>query len=392
MIEAVCLLLLHPIMAAAAAASFTVERRGDGSEGSTAVGGDGKRGTGVASVDARLAKWGMADSCAVLRVSYTNRRYHRLAHADLLRDLFADVAVHSALVAIASRFPNTAGLRKVVHTRVPCTLASTHIFDALARTYVIPGSYEVDEEEAYSGEDDGGTPVVRATGHISKCFDERVAGITCSDLLRVFVIKNMLATSHGRSKPGRGEFLYRLFSHMVVGGTVNQYEDELEPYVDAAAALYKSLLRAQKRDADADFHERNGDVEQEERLRKMRFVEGEGGRVGDALDEEDEAEAREAAMVEIISDVYSVSAFETTDENDFSNHEYGILFTCPIDPISFDPLRTCALSHVVVSDQYQCRCILSLSLSFVCPKYLQTNGDNDTARIFRTAFLLCHCR
>ena len=40
----------------------------------------------------------------------------------------------------------------------------------------------------------------------------------------------------------KDEFLFRLFCHFVLGGTLCQYEDTVEPYVNAAKRLYKDLV------------------------------------------------------------------------------------------------------------------------------------------------------
>jgi len=41
----------------------------------------------------------------------------------------------------------------------------------------------------------------------------------------------------------RDEFLFLLFRHLCLGGAVCQYEDTVQPYLDATKALYKDLVR-----------------------------------------------------------------------------------------------------------------------------------------------------
>ena len=43
------------------------------------------------------------------------------------------------------------------------------------------------------------------------------------------------------------EFLYRLFTHVCLGGQICQYEDTLQPYLDFTKALYKDLIRLVER-------------------------------------------------------------------------------------------------------------------------------------------------
>lgn len=44
----------------------------------------------------------------------------------------------------------------------------------------------------------------------------------------------------------KDEFLYRLFSHFCLGGSVCQYEDTVEPYVSITKGVYKDLLSVNK--------------------------------------------------------------------------------------------------------------------------------------------------
>jgi len=41
----------------------------------------------------------------------------------------------------------------------------------------------------------------------------------------------------------RSEFLFRLFRHLCLGGAVCQFEDTIQPYLDATKAIYKDLIR-----------------------------------------------------------------------------------------------------------------------------------------------------
>jgi hypothetical protein len=45
----------------------------------------------------------------------------------------------------------------------------------------------------------------------------------------------------------RKEFLLRVFQLLVVGGSFNQYEDVIQPYLDWTKKIYKSLVSVRKR-------------------------------------------------------------------------------------------------------------------------------------------------
>lgn len=41
----------------------------------------------------------------------------------------------------------------------------------------------------------------------------------------------------------REEFLFCLFKHLCLGGSLCQYEDMIKPYLETAKLLYKDLVR-----------------------------------------------------------------------------------------------------------------------------------------------------
>lgn len=45
------------------------------------------------------------------------------------------------------------------------------------------------------------------------------------------------------SESERSEFIFRLFRHLCLGGAICQYEDTVQPYLDATKAIYKDLVR-----------------------------------------------------------------------------------------------------------------------------------------------------
>lgn len=48
------------------------------------------------------------------------------------------------------------------------------------------------------------------------------------------------------SEKERKELLFKLFQLLVVGGSMNQYEDLIAPYLDCTRTLYKSLVNVRK--------------------------------------------------------------------------------------------------------------------------------------------------
>ncbi len=45
----------------------------------------------------------------------------------------------------------------------------------------------------------------------------------------------------------RKELLFKVFQMLVLGGSLNQYEDKLTPYLDFTKKIYKSLVSVRKK-------------------------------------------------------------------------------------------------------------------------------------------------
>ena len=64
----------------------------------------------------------------------------------------------------------------------------------------------------------------------------------CGLLLQMLLIED--SDNYDRfTEEERNEFLFQLFRHLCLGGTICQYEDTIQPYLDATKAIYKDLIR-----------------------------------------------------------------------------------------------------------------------------------------------------
>ncbi|KAJ3351262.1 hypothetical protein GGF32_004398 [Allomyces javanicus] len=106
------------------------------------------------------------------------------------------------------------------------------------------------------------TGIVRPNGAITKCFDEYVSPDTItpiddaetaetwtdpgdfvvSDELQRVLVDPTSERYAAFPTSARQELLFALLEHMVLGGRVNQFEDELAPYLHAARTLYKDFV------------------------------------------------------------------------------------------------------------------------------------------------------
>lgn len=96
--------------------------------------------------------------------------------------------------------------------------------------------------------------IVKESGRIQATYET-----TVDDLIVMDKLREMLAVEDSDDytlydDDERNEFLFRLFSHMVIGGGMCQHEDTIQPYFEATKKLYKDLLAVRK-------HPDNGSIE-----------------------------------------------------------------------------------------------------------------------------------
>jgi len=96
--------------------------------------------------------------------------------------------------------------------------------------------------------------VVRESGHIVKCFDDYYEDFVVSDELRKMLLMPDSDNYDLYSESERDEFLFRIFRHLCLGGVVCQFEDTIQPYLDATKAIYKDLISVQKDAKSGQIH------------------------------------------------------------------------------------------------------------------------------------------
>jgi len=88
--------------------------------------------------------------------------------------------------------------------------------------------------------------VVRSCGTIKKCFDEMIDDVLISDELRKMMLTDESDHASLFTDEEKEEFIYAIFRNIVLGGYCNQYEDDVQPYIDATKYVYKDLVKVVK--------------------------------------------------------------------------------------------------------------------------------------------------
>lgn len=199
---------------------------------------------------AQLKKWDLLTNSRLCRFRYT-RPFHRMSPSAFLKDLFDSDAGRTHLRCMNGKgewtaiLPDGGACETVTHAIVPCGATSMSIFDRLY--------------------DAAKPPIVREdTQLLMQKVDEVKDGFTIADRLREFLLTDDNSgddydpygiddddddESNYKSllTPGeRSEFLFRVFTHMALGGAMCQYEERMDVYTDAAKMAYKSLVVARR--------------------------------------------------------------------------------------------------------------------------------------------------
>ena len=84
------------------------------------------------------------------------------------------------------------------------------------------------------------------TGYIHQDYDQIVEDITVSDKLRQSLIVEDSEPYSIFSQDQRDEFLFHIFKRIVIGGSLCQYEERIEPYLEMTKDFYKDIVSAAK--------------------------------------------------------------------------------------------------------------------------------------------------
>ncbi|NXY82599.1 CF300 protein, partial [Alcedo cyanopectus] len=181
----------------------------------------------------RLLKWSMQGRITAQAFSF-DQQFGPYQKDEFVMAFFNDQNVISNLKLLSDSGEWTtlgSKVTKIEAAVVPCTQISMSFFDRL-----------------YS------EGIVRETGDIVKCYDYYYKDILISDELRKVLLLEDSDHYDSFSQLDRKEFLFCLFKHLCIGGTLCQFEDVVDPYLETTKALYKDLVSVQKNPETKEIH------------------------------------------------------------------------------------------------------------------------------------------
>mmetsp|Transcript_21798 Transcript_21798/g.38530 ORF Transcript_21798/g.38530 Transcript_21798/m.38530 type:complete len:159 (+) Transcript_21798:3-479(+) len=93
------------------------------------------------------------------------------------------------------------------------------------------------------------TSIVSSNGYLRKCMDEIYDGATASNLLMDLFLNEESSNASLFDSSEQNQLLFRLLRWLVVGGSLNQPNETLPPYLDMVKRFYKSLVQVVKEPA-----------------------------------------------------------------------------------------------------------------------------------------------
>jgi len=184
---------------------------------------------GAKEMGERLKKWNLDEFACVQKFRF-DQKFETFTAEQFVRDFFTDPTVQGHL-QIASKHGMVRGPgtpQAVSLKKLNTTATNLEFFDMLK------------DDDLPSG------AIIRDDGKIVGCFEDWEEGVCIQDKLRAAMCKRDCEEWDAIPEHMRDELLFCVFRHLVLGGAMCQWEDNVEPYLEASKQLYKDLVKARK--------------------------------------------------------------------------------------------------------------------------------------------------
>lgn len=176
-----------------------------------------------------LKKWGLDPNVMQIKAFQFDELFQRACAQRFMQDFFQSPAVAEALHLADGRggltpFPHVAGMRvkQVEFKELRASVVSLDFFDKLRDN----------------------NDIVRPSGEIARMIDNFLpCGVCVADQLRgLFMLGEESEFCDVFGDNEKREFLYHVMWRIVAGGSLNQWEDNFEVYLNFARDMYKDLV------------------------------------------------------------------------------------------------------------------------------------------------------
>lgn len=180
-------------------------------------------------VSEKLMKWNLDANAHMVKFRF-DQKFERFDAEQFARDFFSDPVVQAHIqVATRSGMVRGPGTPTAVRlSKLSTTVTNLDFFDVLKDDDLPCGA------------------IVREDGKIVGCYEDWEEGVCIQDKLRAAMCKRDTDEWDSIPEHMRKELLFGIFRHLVLGGSMCQWEDHVEPYLATTKLLYKDLVKARK--------------------------------------------------------------------------------------------------------------------------------------------------
>jgi hypothetical protein len=173
-----------------------------------------------------LEKWGLSQNMELVKFRF-NTSFQLKDLDRFLKDLFNDPTIKKNFPPISHIIPQKENQNlienfkyKVLNTKA----VTMDIFDVMYERNIVSAE----------------------TGYIHQDYDQYVEDITVSDKLKQALLIEDSESYSIFEEENRDEFLFHIFKRIVIGGSLCQYENNIQPYLDMTKCFYKDIVSAAK--------------------------------------------------------------------------------------------------------------------------------------------------
>lgn len=171
-----------------------------------------------------MEKWGLTHM-EMVKFRF-NINFNLTSQSEFIVDLFNSATVRNACPGLNGvvLFTDASKVENVKFSKLSTSSVSLDILDPLYDSKIVN----------------------RETGYIKKDFEENYEGIQLCDKLKGALVNPDDENFCIFNEKVRNEFLFKIFQHIAVGGSLCQYEDYIGDYLNLTKCFYKDLVAATK--------------------------------------------------------------------------------------------------------------------------------------------------
>lgn len=187
-----------------------------------------------------LEKWGLTKGMELVKFRF-NRAFELKDLDKFLKDLFNDTVIKQNFPPLQNIILPGAQkeIEKFSYKLLSTKCTNLDIFDKIFEHNI----------------------VTEQTGRIKQDYDTYLEDITISDKLKECLLLEENENYNIFDENERNEFLFHIFRRIVVGGSLCQYEEYIQPYLDMTKSFYKDIVSPAKDPETKEIYIRSVPVE-----------------------------------------------------------------------------------------------------------------------------------